>query len=499
MSNKRGLPDLAQAVTSGCLLPAFLWLWIAVALAGIVTAVIALTKQPVDGNAIAPDWAYIATILVFGLYLISIIGILLEKEAGVSGFLLASVLLYGLNVLTGALPGESMGIFGGVVLLLFLLRLDEWQQPEAHLLSRGYREALDAEYLSPKAALKMYEKLGQVNRDVYPGMVLLGAITMPGAYLLAQWLIRRTSLNPDLIETVLLMVVGVGPLVWMMGRIHARRKHYHASYERSEEDRATKVIMGIGMIWGMVVILFAVLFNDLLVLVISAIVASLLALVLLQPYSLYLLITQGPPYQLIPDMPDVARYAISLPIFVLVLLIILAEVRLKPLSRTLPDLPVALKTNFEKLVSFLAGFVMLLAFSSIYVQSGPFALDIRSTVVLQALSGALLGYAYAEQKHLPALDVLTQIGQARCLRRTGKRLEGFYILFRLVDATKYDSEIPEAYQWLAKAMQESLEAHPDPEGVRYCIETARENTSPGLPYADLFMDALRRCDQTMRR
>jgi len=108
VSNKRGLPDLAQAITSGCLLPAFLWLWIAVALAGIVAAVIALTKQPVDGNAIAPDWAYIATILVFGLYLISIIGILLEKEAGVSGFLLASVLLYGLNVLTGALPGESM-------------------------------------------------------------------------------------------------------------------------------------------------------------------------------------------------------------------------------------------------------------------------------------------------------------------------------------------------------------------------------------------------------
>jgi hypothetical protein len=69
----------------------------------------------------------------------------------------------------------------------------------------------------------------------------------------------------------------------------------------------------------------------------------------------------------------------------------------------------------------------------------------------------------------------------------------------LVDATKYDSEIPEAYQWLAKAMQESLEAHPDQEGVRYCIEAAREDTSPGLPYADLFMDALRRCDQTMRR
>jgi hypothetical protein len=487
MKDRRTLPRFMQLAASEFLLPGFLWLWMLISGVGLVVALLALAGRTAAGTPPAPTWAYAGAAAAYLLLLVSTLGILREKEAGVPGFLLASVLLYLLNVVTGAPVGEAIRIFVGVIVLLLLLRLDDWQEPDAARIEEGCRAALEAEESDSAAALEMYEGLAEQNRDVSPGLVALGALTMPGAFLLAQWLSPRLPWSPGLTQTLLLALIGVGPIVWLFGRARSRLQ------QRSTvvEGRGERIMTGALVALAMGVLLVVILFSDLLTLAISAIIASLLSLVLVQPYSLYLLITQGPPYHVLPPMSTAARNAIGTAMLLLVLLVVVSDVRLKPIRRALGELGTALQTNWEKIVSFLAALVMLFAFSSTFAERAPFALDVRSALILQALSGALLGYAFSVQVYQPVLDVLIRTGQARCLGATGRRARGLYVAFRLLDSIK-SSRVGAAYKWLVSAQIEQLEEQPDPGYVANCVSEARKQASDRLPYAALFADALER-------
>lgn len=505
MTNRRLVPNLFQEASSGCLLPLFLSAYVLVSIAEIVVCTLVLLGyvNPQEGLILPIKEVYTLSLLLSFLFLLSIIGIMQEKESGVAGFILVILIRFVVSVFSGGLPNEEINTVVPAIILLLLLRLDEWEESDPKQLTEYYLEAREAENSDPKIALKLYRRLERLNRDVNPALVLIGALSMPLAYLLGQWLNENFSLNPNLVETITLGLAGIGPMVWAFYWWSSRAKIRSVEYEGEIDNIASNhtVFAILNRFFTLVFTRFLLpilaLLADWLEIVLCAVIAGISAIivtaVILIPHRLVSFLYTSPSVDVKALLEDFAPF-ISFWFFVLLLLVSAAEPRLKPVSRVLPELPTALKTNFENLVSFLTSIVVLLVFINPYMQSPLFIkLDTRGELIQHALAGALLGYTLSAIERFRVFNVLVKLGQARCLRRMGRRLESFYTVYRLADrmTPRY---IPPAYLHLVESTLLLLE--PLKLSCDHCVQEirseARQNANSNLPYFELFNDAIER-------
>jgi len=434
-------------------------------------------------------------------YLLSIIGIIQEKESGVAGFIFITSVFFVVNIFSGGLLQEEINIFVPAIILLLLLRLDEWEEFDPSQLTAYYLEIRAGEEADPKTALKLYRRLERLNRDVNPALVLIGALSMPTAYLLGQWLKTKFSLDSSLVESITLAFAGISPIVfvfdWWRIRAKKRSARYESVTENAISNRSVFAILDRLLVFVFKRFLFPILalFADWLELVLCGIIAGISAIiitgVILLPHRLVSLVYNTLPVDVYALFESTAPI-VSFWLFILLILISAAEPRLKPVCRVLPELPTALKTNFENLLFFLTAIVVLLAFVNPYVQS-PFSvkLDTRGELIQQAMAGALFGYTFSAKVRFRIFNVFVKLGQARCLRRVGRQLESFYTVYRLSDALNSHST-PPLYHYLIKLYL--LQLDPLKPSCKHCVQEirseARQNANSNLPYFELFNDVL---------
>lgn len=503
MTNKRLVPNLLQEASSDCLLPLFLFTFVLVGIAGIIGSALVILGYiaPPEGLILPVKEVYVLNLVLSFLYLLSTIGIIQGKESGVAGFILVTVILFVVSVFSGGSPNQEINTFVPAIILLLLLRLDEWNEFDPKQITEYYLEAREAENSNPKIALKLYRHLERLNRDVNPALVLVGTLSMPIAYLLGQWLNTKFSLDSNLVESITLAFAGISPIVFVFDWWRIRAKKRSARYER-ETENATSNHTVFATLDRFLVFVFKrflfpilVLFADWLEIVLCGIIAGISAIiitgVILLPHKLVPLIYNTSPVDVYALFESTVPI-ISFWLFILLILVSAAEPRLKPVCRVLPELPTALKTNIENLFSFLTAIVVLLVFVSPYVQS-PFSveLDTRGELIQQAMAGALLGYTLSARVRFRIFNVFVKLGQARCLRRVGRQLESFYTVYRLSD-TMNSRSTPPSYRYLIESYLLQLDPLKLP--CTHCLQEirseARQNANNNLQYFELFNDVL---------
>lgn len=494
MTDRRFIPNLFQKASSGCLLPSFLFTYLLVSIALIIASILIILGylDPPEGLILPVKEIYVVNLALGFLYLLSIIGIMQEKESGVAGFILVAVLLFAIGVFAGGLPYEEINTLVPPIILLLLLRLDEWKEFDPEQLKGYYLEARETEISDPKIALKQYRQLERLNRDVNPALVLIGMLSMPLGYLLGQWLNSKLSLNSTWVESITLALVGVGPIIWTFEWWRIRAIKRSEKYEGKIENTANGCILS--KIWVLLLPILA-LFADWLELLLCASIAALSAVVIagviLLPYKIVSFFYSTPTvdaYTLFENIVPI----ISFELLLLLIVVSAAEPRLKPVSRILSELPAALKTNFENFVSFLTAIVVLFVFVNPHLQSPFFVrLDTRGELIQHAMAGALMGYIFSARVRFQVFNVFVKLGQARCLRRIGRHLESFYIVYRLADRMD-SSYIPAAYFCLVESVLPQLD--PLRTFCEHCTQEftskARRAANGNLPYAELFNDVL---------
>lgn len=496
MTDKRFIPNLLQEASSGCLLPFLLLTYALVAILGVIGSILILGGyiDPPEGLLSPIKEVYAVSLVLSFLYLLSIIGIMQEKESSVAGFILITVILFVISVFAGGSAYAEINTFVLAIILLLLLRLDEWKELDPEQLKGYYLEARKTEISDPKIALKQYRQLERLNRDVNPFLVLIGALSMPLAYLLGQWLNSQLSLTLTWVESITLALVGVGPIIWVFEWWRFRAIKRSEKYESKIEEAANGCIPS--KIWVLLLPILA-LFADWLELLLCMIIAALSAVAItgaiLLPYKIVSIFYSAPTmdaYTLFENIVPI----LSFELLILLVIVSAAEPRLKPVSRILPELPVALKTNLENFLSFLTAIVTLFVFANLYLKSPFFVrLDTRGELIQHAMSGALLGYIFSVRVRFQVFNVLVKLGQARCLRRIGRQLEGFYVVYRLAD--RMDSRyIPTAYFCLVESVL--LQLDPLRTFCEHCVKEliskVRRNSNDTLLYPELFNDVMER-------
>lgn len=500
MPNKRSLPNLLQNASSGCLLPFFLLAWIVLSTLVIIFSVLVITGHlDAPGDPPVPKYIYYAGAGLYLLYLISAVSMIRESESGAWGFILVTIILFALSTHSGGLPNIEINTFAPAIVLLLLLRLDEWKNIESGQLAALYLEVREGEKDHPKTALKLYKRLERLNRNVNPALVLVGTLSMPLAYLSGQWLKTHLSLSSNLVESITMAFAGIGPVIWLANWWRTREEKRTAVHESKTENEPHSILnildRSLTFVFKHFLIPIFALFTDWLEMAICAVIAVISAFVITGiislPYRLVSLIPGTPP----ADTPTLFANVVpilSFGLFILLILVSAAEPRLKPIHRVLPELPAALKTNSENLISFLTAIVLLMIFASPYVESPFFvSLNPRGEVIQQALAGAMLGYTLSARVRFPILNIFIKLGQARCLRRMGRQTESFYTLYRLADATNPQT-VPTAYTRLVESAL--LQADPLKPLPRHDLQEIhleiRRSASSNLPYFELFNDAL---------
>lgn len=501
MSEKRFLPNLLQEVASGCLLPFFLVAWILLSIVATIGCILVVAGYlDTPGSPPPPTRIYLLSAGIYLLYFLSVIGIIRENESGVLGFIFTTVILFMISVFSGGQPNEEINTFVLAIMLLLLLRLDEWKELSPEQMIAYYLEVREGENTDSKTALKLYRRLERLNRDVNPAVVLVGALSMPFAYLMGQWLNTNLSLNSSLVESVTLALVGIGPIIWLFDWWSVRAEKRAVRHESKTEIITSKHSMldkFLASVFKRFLFPMLALFADWLEVVICAVIAGLSAIlitgILLLPYR-FISTFQSAPLVDIHSVFEVVVPTLGFYLFILLILVSAAEPRLKPVSRVLPEVPAALKTNFENLVSFLTAIVVLLVFVNPYVQSPFFMrLDIHGELIQQSMAGALLGYTFSARVRFRVFDVFVKLGQARSLRRIGRQTESFYTVYRLADIMN-PRYTPSAYVCLVESAL--LQLDPLKLSCEHCVQElrseARQNASNNLPYFELFNDVLER-------
>ena len=214
MPAKRSIPNMLQSASSGCLLPLFLLGWIVLSLLVVIFSVLVITGHlDVPGAPPVSKSIYCVVAGLYFLYLASAISIIRESEIGVWGFILVTVILFAISTYLGGLPDIEINTFVPAIILLMLLRLDEWRNIESDQLVAHYLEVREGEKGHPKTALRLYKRLERLNRDVNPALVFVGTLSMPLAYLSGQWLKNHLSLSSNLVESITLAFTDIGPII----------------------------------------------------------------------------------------------------------------------------------------------------------------------------------------------------------------------------------------------------------------------------------------------
>ena len=500
MPAKRSIPNMLQSASSGCLLPLFLLGWIVLSILVVIFSVLVITGHlDVPGAPPISKSIYYVVAGLYLLYLISAISMIRESESGAWGFILVTVVLFAISTYSGGLPDIGINTFVPAIILLILLRLDEWRNIESDQLVAHYLEVREGEKDHPKTALRLYKRLERLNRDVNPALVFVGALSMPLAYLSGQWLKTHLSLSSNLIESIILAFAGIGPIIWLADWWRTREEKRAAAHKSKAENESNSVLhildRSLTLVFKQFLIPIFALFTDWLEIAICAVIAVISAIVITGiislPYRLISLIPGTPPADVYALFTSVVP-TLSFGLFILLILVSAAEPRLKPLHRVLPELPAALKTNTENLLSFLTAIVLLMILANPYVHSPFFvSLNTHGEVVQQALAGAMLGYTLSARVRFPILNIFIKLGQARCLRRMGRQTEGFYTVYRLADAM--DSKtVPTVYVHLVESVllqRDPLQSSCEHDLQELRLEALR-SASGHLPYFELFNDAL---------
>ncbi|MCX7856048.1 MAG: hypothetical protein N2556_08785, partial [Anaerolineae bacterium] len=99
--------------------------------------------------------------------------------------------------------------------------------------------------------------------------------------------------------------------------------------------------------------------------------------------------------------------------------------------------------------------------------------------------------ANRKPRKFPESHIFFKLGQARCLRRMGRRTEGFYTVYRLAGATN-PQNVPTAYARLIESalLQTDPLQPPSRHDWQEIRLEARRSANSNLPYFELFNDVL---------
>jgi hypothetical protein len=232
------------------------------------------------------------------------------------------------------------------------------------------------------------------------------------------------------------------------------------------------------------------LFADVLQLAVMALITGLVLILLMLPYNLWLRLQNGPPLNWgIPEtMPEPMANALAWSVFLITFLVIASEVRLKPFSlgRVLQEIPIGLKENSDKILSFITNITLALILLGTAVQYEVLYENLQTGIIVYSFLGALIGWGRYRQEKNHLLGTLNVISQSRCLLNLGYIAEARVKLQRrFMTVESRLTRHPEAFKRLTYALYMRLTSNFPPHIVQRELYQAARALDDSTPYRDL--------------
>ncbi|MBN1260541.1 MAG: hypothetical protein JXB35_07655 [Anaerolineae bacterium] len=495
---------------SGCLLSTFLWIWVIGAGAGALTALAGVLGLPfyaqLKPDIPIPQWALYAYAVTFTAALISILGIILEKPWGLSGFVGTTLAIIAVEVSSGIPLAESVWILNNVTFLVVVLALDEYQMTSERELVEICRAGLAAEDREPRAALEAYRLLDATNVTYSLPLMFTGLLSLPLAYVIAYYVNLRIDCYQGVIVIALMCLLGIGPVVLLSVR---RRKDKSEKRRTANVDiwqqrtptwlsRLGSILEGV-WIWGWM--LLVLLFADVLQLAIMALIAGIVLIVVMLPVNLWQWVQTGPPLHWgIEALADPMGSYLSGAVFFLTFVVIASDVRLKPFSlgRILQEIPIGLRENSDKIFSFIANVALGFILLGTAVYHEVLYENLELGIIVYLFLGALIGWDHYREEQDQPLGILSILGQARCLVRLGQNAVARVKLERRLAEGGVDSHRrPKVFQQLAQAFYIYLAGYLPLHLARRQLREAADALDITTPHRELCESNARRIQELM--
>lgn len=304
-----------------------------------------------------------------------------------------------------------------------------------------YRSALAREDAEPLAAALDFRRVARGTVDIDLGILFAGLIGLPVAYAISYVVAPWAGSRGGLLALAILCVVGAGPAALLHGKRDAAIRRGLSGLQLASDPFTTAWFW-----WWYLVLL---LFGDALQLALMSILGSILVVLLVVlPYDLINYLATGSGFT--EDIPLPLWIAGAASGTSLVFLVVASNVRLRPLSviRIAREIPLGLRSNREKVLSFLGSSLLILLFAGAAARYDLLYTNFALGVLLFALDGYLLGSTLCRASVDPPLSALAQISCARSELRRSNRVEAYYEL----DAGLDRLGPPLPYELLGQAM-----------------------------------------------